>query len=235
MRPPAIATDVAISFLRRYLSGFKGYPKNDIAGEKRFAEALQDNALSVEHLEATLKTFEDFFPTVRQIRDVAFGLRPRYEAEVDNRKEWAREFGPPQAFAPPGQMAMHWQAFRDMLYYTEGPARDMKCLAYWEEAMRRALDPKIGNHGDSIAFIRAQAHAMGWGAIMELKASPVPFPYKNPLDEMKRARHFAQAAAPITQSDIDRAKSLRKKTVDVDREMETRESESSDSWDDPDR
>lgn len=227
--------EICLAFLRRYLSGFQGYPRN-IAGENRFAEALQANAISVEHLEEILKTFDEDFPTVRQIHDVAMNLRPRFEPPVALAEKWEQEYGKPQPFDryPADEMAMHWQAFRDILYYTEGPAKDMKSPKYWDEALRRALDPEIGNHADSIAFIRGQAREMGWPAIMALQTSPVPFPYKNPLHSKRGhpVKGFVQGPR-ITQADIAKAEQAHRKTTEeVDREMD---SSGSEGWDDPDR
>jgi len=234
---PAVVIEVCLASLRRHLPGFRGYPPTE-AGEKRFAEALQVNVVSVEHLDATLKTFDEFFPTVRQIHDVALNCRPQFEpVPLDQRKEWERQYGKPEIFNlyPPDVMAMHWQAFRDMLYYTEGPGagpvvfREAK-RGYWGEAMVRALDPEWGNHGDTIAFVRNQAREMGWPKIMELNASPVPFPYVNPLDRRKRSSSgMKQIAAPITQADINRVKGVSVAVAEPSPECE------SEGWDDPDR
>jgi hypothetical protein len=226
-----VVFEICLSFLKRYLSDFRGCPRTP-AGWNRFAEALQLSAVSVEHLEAILKTFDEEFPTVRQINDVSMNLRPRYELKEDQRAVFEREYGKPEAFKlyPPDTLAMHWQAFRDMLYYTEGPGAgpvtyEQAMVGYWGEAVLRAI--KMG-HGETLDFVREQAREFGWHALMELKDSPVPFPYTSPIDRNRRTRGMAAIAAPaITRADIDRAQAARKSTAEVDRDL--------DSWDDPDR
>jgi len=220
------------------LEGFRGYPPTT-GGQRRFAEALQLNVLSVEHLEATLQTFDDDFPTVRQIHDVALNLRPRFEPKEDLTEKWREEYGNPQTFKYPADvMAMHWQAFRDLLYYTEGPGagpvtHEQAMRGYWGQAMKRALDPEWGNHGETLDFIRKQAREMGWSKIMELTASPAPFPYTNPLHARKQIKGFVTPGAIITQSDIDRAKHEIDRTAQqADNSDPASESE---TWSDPDR
>ena len=108
MNRPAVALPVCIAFIRQYLSGYRGYPVTE-AGETRFAQALRDVAISVEHAEAILREFIDIFPTVREIQDQAANLRPKFEPKEDERKEWERLYGPARAidlnFAPPGEPA----------------------------------------------------------------------------------------------------------------------------------
>ena len=227
MKSPNVTIEVCVSLIREFLSGYRGYPNTE-AGEKRFAFALQENCLSVSHVRAVLQCFDEGFPTVRQIHDSAFGLRAQFEAsEIDQRKEWERKYGKPQPFnqAPADMIAMHWQAFRDMLYYTEGPGQ--RESGFWEAAKIRDFNPKYG-HQKSIDFVRHQAKALGWPAVMALAAPPEPMPYTNPLyQKERRAGGLAPIGAPITQADIDHAREPRKSTGDVDREL--------DQWEDPDR
>lgn len=224
-----VTIEIATALMLRRIKGFRGAPRTD-DGWDAFADELQAGVVSVEHMQAVLQTFDEEMPTIRQIRDVAANLRPKFEVKRDQMAEYRRQYGAPEAFGkyPLDELAMHWQAFRDILYYTEGPAKDMdrKGLAYWDDAKLRALDPDWGNHGETLAFIREQARQMGWGAIMELRASPVAFPYSNPM-RRRSGRLFQQIAAPITQADIDRAIEPRKTTQQVDADL--------DSWDDPDR
>jgi hypothetical protein len=223
MKPPAVVLPICLAFLRRHLSGFRFYPKTE-AGETRFAEALQLNAVSVEHLEAVLQCFDEEFPTVRQIHDAASNLRVKFEPAVDPLAEWERQYGKPEAFQlyPADTMAMHWQAFRDMLYYTEGPAKDMKDASFWDVARFKGLK----DHPDSIAFVRHQIKTHGWPAIMQMAASPEPMPYKKP-NPFKNPKGFVPVASRITQADIDRVLPPRKTTDQVDAEL--------DQWEDPDR
>ena len=219
---PAVHIDVCLAFLRKWLEGFRNYPRSE-AGERRFAQCLQSNAVSVEHLEAILQSFEDEFPTVREIHDVAWNSRVKFEPAEDTVAEWARIYGKPEAFEkhPPDELAMHWQAIRDMLYYTEGPGYSKD--AFWSEARVRGFR----DHRDSIDFIRQQVADVGWEVIMALKASPVPFPYSNPNRRGVSVTALAPVGAPITQADIDRAKQSRKSTAQVDADL--------DAWSDPDR
>jgi hypothetical protein len=230
MNAPAVVIEICEAFLERHLSGYQGYPRT-AAGVRRFAQALQSNAISVEHLEAILQCFDQEFPTVREINEVATNLRPKYEPKEDIIEKWKRENegdSAPFNTCPADFMAMHWMAFRDMLYYTEGPGAGLEVFkgdqqGYWWESRKLKMDPEKG-HAKTIDFIRNQAREMGWAAIMELSASPVPFPYTNPMDRRRKVKGFRSGEA-ITQRDVDRAVQERKSTQQVDRE----------AWDDPDR
>lgn len=126
----ALHSKVATGLLRR-LSGFKGYPRGD--GEGRFIEVLCEISLSVEHASAVVASFEGEFPTIREMRDTAFGLRPRFELKADQRREWEAKYGKPDpAFSRrirgaaganhvQERQAVLWQAIRDGIFYTETP------------------------------------------------------------------------------------------------------------------
>ena len=223
MKSPDVNIDICLALLRELLSGFRGYPPTEI-GERRFASALQESCLTVGHVRATLQAFEEGFPTVRQIHDAAFNLRPKFDTRPDQRKEWLRSYGVPAAFDkhPADEIALHWQVFRDMLYYTEGPGGED---TYWAAARARILDPNSG-HADSVAFVRHQIATHGWPAVMGMAGPPEPMPYSCPKTRRTRAP-LASVGAPVTQADIDRAVQKRKTPEQVDREL--------DSWDDPDR
>ena len=233
-----VAIEVCQALMEQYLSGYRGYP-NSAKGVRRFAEAVQANAISVEHAEAFLQVFDDVFPTVRQIHDSALNCRPRFEqaAEEAQQVQWRREYGDPAEFQlyPSDRMAMHWQALRDALYYTEGPGAyellDIegrkergKHQQYWDEAQKYNFE----NHAESVEFVRAQAASLGWPALLKLKASPTsPFPYREPVHRASARLRLHNVGKPITQADIDAAAHKRKSTAEVDREL--------DGWDDPDR
>ena len=128
------------------LSGFRGYPKPG-AGEDHFVEAFQSSVVSVAHARAVIASFDGIMPTVREIKDSAFTLRPQFEISVDQRKEWEAKYGPPKPMwsqtlvnkltAKTGSMdpterkrrhaedrrAMLWQSIRDSIFYTEGPGK----------------------------------------------------------------------------------------------------------------
>ena len=81
--------------LRSELSGYQGYPNSE-AGESRFARALQDVAVSVEHLMAILGKFTQKFPTVQDIMDTGLNLLPQFEVPFNQLAAWERECGPPR-------------------------------------------------------------------------------------------------------------------------------------------
>jgi hypothetical protein len=137
----ALQPAVAKSFLRQ-LSGFRGYPKDDEA-QTRFIEVLCEVSLSVEHALAIIWAFEDQFPTLKEIRDTAFNLRPKFEAKVDQTKQWEKQYGKPKpewsvrfqekaagavlSVDPKERKRLHaeekramlWQAVRDAIFYTD--------------------------------------------------------------------------------------------------------------------
>lgn len=220
MNSPAVDIKICLAFLRRYLSGFQGCPRSE-AGENRFAEALQSNAVSVEHLEAVLQSFDEEFPTVRQIHDISAGMRPKFEPQTDQHAEWERQYGKPNAFAyPSDRVSLHWQALRDMLFYTEGPGQyELAGLGskherahdaeFWGDYRHRNLE----THADSVAFIRHMIEAHGWPGVRKMDSPPEPMPYTSPNARHRPARHFANVGAPITQADIQRAESERRKST----------------------
>lgn len=215
----AVQFDVCKALIQRRLRGFRGAPRSDDDWDT-FAEDLQAVAVSVEHVQACLQRFDEEMPTIRQLRDVAMNLRPRFEATPDRVAQWRRDYGKaePLSTNPADELAMHWQAFRDVLYYSEGPGERKP---FWEAALMR--DEKM--HPESLAFVRRQVVRIGWAAIMKLSASPEPMPYTKP--NYRRIAALAPAGAPITQADMDRASAFRKSAADVDNEL--------DGWDDADR
>jgi len=86
----AVTKDVARMYLRN-LQGFKGYPPAG-PGEDYFVKCLTECALSVSHLVRILDSFDDKFPTLRELRDAAHNTRP---PEPDPRQQWKKECGPP--------------------------------------------------------------------------------------------------------------------------------------------
>src|SRR5215469_11421330 len=140
--PPAIADLVALAKVRHYLAGLKGFnPMPEAA--MLFARTIQTVCVSVEHADATLQVFDDICPTPREIKDAAYNCRHKFEAPVDQRKQWEAQYGPPDpqwsenliaqaagAVKPVWKKptAKEWeaekracrlQAIRDTVYYTE--------------------------------------------------------------------------------------------------------------------
>lgn len=200
--------------LLRTLSGFRGYPRGE--GETRFVDVLCEISLSVEHAASTLLCFDADFPTIRELRDAALNLRPKFEAKVDQRAQWEREYGKPDADwsrrftgAAAGTVpnidpkvrkqqyqeerrAMLWQAIRDSLYYTEGPGR--KVDQFWAEAAAKHKR----NHPAEVAAFRIQLDESGWDVLMAvdwLKSMP-----KAPVRQQSAV---AVLERPIRQTDID--------------------------------
>ena len=122
---------VGIEVGKGLLSQLAGFRKAPIgSGINRFAEVLCECSISVEHAMAVIETFDYEFPTLRDIRETAHNLRPRFEPKVDQREQWEKEYGKPDplwsrrmesattANYPDQKRAMLWQAIRDSIYYT---------------------------------------------------------------------------------------------------------------------
>lgn len=94
MKPPefAVARSVCAALLRE-LSGFRGYPRE---GEDRFIDVLQQISISVDHARAVVYSFEENFPTIREMRDVAMNLQPKFKPPEDMRAKWEAQYGKPQ-------------------------------------------------------------------------------------------------------------------------------------------
>lgn len=92
-----IETNVARTLLKQ-LAGFRGYPKGD--GLNRFVEVLCEISISVEHATALIETFDEEFPTLREIRDTAYNLRPRFQGIEDQRAKWEAMYGKPDPSWP---------------------------------------------------------------------------------------------------------------------------------------
>jgi hypothetical protein len=75
------------------LCGFKGFPRQ--AGLVVFIEALCDAAVSVKHAQAVIDSFDEGFPTLRELRDTAHSLRAKFETVQSDREKWEAEYGPP--------------------------------------------------------------------------------------------------------------------------------------------
>jgi len=68
---------VAISIIRA-LSGAPGYPFH-VEGESQAAHVLTHCCISVSHARAVINEFDTDFPTLEQLRGVAFRLRPQFD------------------------------------------------------------------------------------------------------------------------------------------------------------
>jgi len=89
-----VSRSVAEGIFRR-LSGFRGYPHNP-TGEGYFIDAFQCACVSVAHAEAVIASFDELMPTVKEIRDTAANLKPRFlPPSPSQREEWEKQYGPP--------------------------------------------------------------------------------------------------------------------------------------------
>ena len=88
----ALNIKVCVALIRSELAGYQGYPHTSV-GEERFARALQEVAVSVDHARAILAKFTRMFPTVQDIIDTALNLLPQFEIQHSQLVEWEREFG----------------------------------------------------------------------------------------------------------------------------------------------
>ena len=93
----AVQMDVAVGLLRFYLAGFRGYPPSEM-GENVFARGLQECTISVDHAVTVLESFDEKFPTLREIIDTANGLRAQFEPQEPQKAKWEREYGKPVPF-----------------------------------------------------------------------------------------------------------------------------------------
>lgn len=88
----AVTDKIAVMLVKQHLAGLRGYPTLK-EGESQLVRTLQGAALSVQHAEATLETFDDICPTPREIKDTAFNLRPKFEPPQKSNVEKWREQG----------------------------------------------------------------------------------------------------------------------------------------------
>ena len=187
-----------------------------------FVEAFQSSVVSVAHARAVISSFDGAMPTIREIKDLAFNLRAKFETTVDQRKEWEAKYGPPDPMWSDRFMAgamgtsipkidpvdrrrqhveekraMLWQAIRDSLYYTEGPgARGPD--DFWYEAAEKHKR----NHPAEATAFRIQLEESGWDVLMAVDWLKSP-----PKAAGRRAvtqKPVAVLESPITEEDVRR-------------------------------
>jgi hypothetical protein len=216
----ALEPTIARSFLRQ-LSGFRGYPR-DSAGEGRFVEVLCEVSISVEHALAITWAFEENFPTIREIRDTALNLRAKFEAKVDQKKEWESKYGKPDLawynrisnatntnYAEE-RRAMLWQAIRDSIFYTETPMgradlariddkdERINAFKFWRQAAKR----NQRDHPTEVEAFRAELEQSGWDELMVYDWAKGEFPPCAVAPSTTGA--VAVLERPITAEDINR-------------------------------
>jgi hypothetical protein len=174
--PFAVQESTALALIQFHLSGFRGYPPSEM-GEKVFARGLQECTISVDHATAVVKKFDERFPTLREIIDTAVNLKPQFEHLESPQQAWQREYGKTVPFsmnaAAADETAMHWQAIRDALYYTEGPGdlelekisdakQRRKDRGFWQDAMAE----NQRNFAHWVEQVRAELAQFGWDNLM---------------------------------------------------------------------
>jgi hypothetical protein len=202
------------------LLGFRKAPQGD--GINRFAEVLCESSISVEHAMAVIETFDYEFPTLREIRDTAYNLRPKFEVKADQKKQWEAKYGKPDPmFARrllgaatvshvQQRRAMLWQAIRDSIYYTETQMgrldlsgiedkdERINAFKFWKSAAVR----NQRNHPAECQSFREELDRSDWDELMVYDWARGEFP---PCALAPAAPAPTPVLAnPITQADINR-------------------------------
>jgi hypothetical protein len=95
----AVDIRLCVAMIHSELAGYQGYPNTE-SGVERFARALQECSVSVEHARATLAKFTQKFPTVQEITDTALNLVSQFAIQHNQLLEWEREYGKPLPLKP---------------------------------------------------------------------------------------------------------------------------------------
>src|ERR1035441_3683180 len=95
--PYPVQQAVARGLIQFHLAGFRGYPPSEM-GENVFARGLQECTVSVDHATAVVKSFQERFPTLREVVDTANNLRAKFEPQESQKAQWEREYGKPVPF-----------------------------------------------------------------------------------------------------------------------------------------
>lgn len=143
MESERVVTEAVALTLVRMLAGAPGYPFHP-EGEIRTANVLAECSVSVDHARAVMEEFDAEFPTLEQIRNVAYRLREKFDPEVRKRerersqqeksdrealKTYAKRFVP-DIPGVPWEIALQIQCLR--IAHQEGP----KDQAYLDAALR---------------------------------------------------------------------------------------------------
>ena len=129
MDTPILTEPVALSLIRS-LSGAEGYPFH-YEGEMRYAKVLSGCCVGYSHALAVVEEFETGFPSIEQIRNVAWRLKPQFDPKC----RLAPQFDPADR-VPPG-----WS--RDLLVGLESKSY----MAEYDEmcrAIMRRLTETLG-------------------------------------------------------------------------------------------
>lgn len=181
----------------RQLSGFRGYPKEG-PGEDYFVNALCECSVSVAHAQAIIAAFDQDFPRLAEMRETAHNLRVKYEPQVDQRKEWEKQYGPPQAFDT--------SAFQQI-----GQPREREIDRLWKEVMAFLRTTKFDGHNDiqlvPIGRCWQVAKALGYKMNSYQQAEIDTYELAKPESKNSLPKREPKEPTPqiVSQADVDRA------------------------------
>lgn len=198
---PALNPTVADSLVMDYLEGLPADPKLPGAYH-RLRDVLVDLAMSIDHARAALQSFDERFPSPRELKEGLTNLHDRYQppptSEEQKAKwlaegaiydpEWTKKLlntlGDVGTGATPEQFRQSWQqAMLDTLWYTEGPGREVIGIdrKFWQDARKH----------------HQRTHAGAWRWLREQMAQPDAWePY-----DLKRDSYGAVALEGLQQEE----------------------------------
>lgn len=196
---PVIADQIAVMKVRAYLAGLRGYPFHK-EGESLLARTIQECAVSLAHADAILETFDNLCPTPREIKDVAFNLRSRFEPKPKSDIEKWKEEG-----------ATYDPTFYSKLI-TEFKDRHNYDAELWRAIKGRFFFPDPNKSNPPRRIVDKDTPKLSWGFLKSCKRL-LGFPlnaYETRIaEEWDRDHGLPQSMPqrnPITQADIDREK-----------------------------
>jgi len=184
--PPAVVFPIARSKIKG-LSALPGFPHLE-EGIDRLAQVLQEVAVSLEHADAILATFQDRSPTFGQLREVAYNLKPQFVAPPpDPRIEWERKYGSPQ----PVPLLAPLRPYRRGEWPAAGSAE--------ERQMNKYIRERVGKKLAAISWGEYYLAAEEWGVRLNgAQRNLIPSTYKLPPKPETNG-------AMITPADIEQA------------------------------
>ena len=194
---PNVERAITDGIFRHQFEGFRGYPREN---DSRFLEVFHESSVSVSHARATAEAFEQAMPTLQDIRDTARNLRPKFEAQVSQREQWEREYGPPRPFEVPNVAASF------------GQSREREIDRLWKDLLAYFRSNNFEGKGDiqRVQIGRCWQIARHFGYKMNSYQTRDIEDYEraNPrsresLPERPQQRPRPEPAKPITQADFD--------------------------------
>lgn len=171
------------------LAAMANFPQEKAAVEalaKALERAATDTGLRMQSIVDECLGGGAWCPTPFDLRTLAAGMKERIRErrEGSKRAEWERQYGPAdpdwssklvkQIMLRDGHKdatrAVHDQAIRDMLYYTEGDGREMGDREYWQgprrDGLQSARDFDLTHYPALVARVRNEG---GWRTERELQ------------------------------------------------------------------